>query len=293
MCIAQQDPLLARHVSRADLAVRQTPVLRAAEHEGTRVARVVDDLPGATVQKLRPHELALVRPALQATREEQLLRMELLDHRQTGAGSFETLEEQAHGRLHLGVRVEDDAIVDVVHEADGHSLLELAAASSAQDAAAKTRLEHMELRFTHRALQPQEQSVVEVRRIIQPVFIEDERVAERTELEQPMPVGGVARKTRHLQAEDDADATETDLGDEALEALAVGGTRPGLAEIAVDDDDAIERPTKCNGTVAQRVLTQRALGVLQDLAQRRLTHIQVGHAREVRGRDLLMSLAVQ
>ena len=81
--------------------------------------------------------------------------MELLDHRQTGPGPLEGFEEQTHRRLHLGVRIEDDTILRVVHKADGHHLLELPASGAAQDAAPQSCLKHMQFRFTHCALQAQ------------------------------------------------------------------------------------------------------------------------------------------
>src|SRR5690606_20123303 len=82
------------------------------------------------------------------------------------------------------------------------------------------------------------------------------------------------------------------LGDEALEALPVRGARSGLAEVTVDDDDAIERPAERDGALAKCILALSAFGVLQDLSQRRLAHVQVCHAREMRARDFLVSLAV-
>src|SRR5271157_601927 len=60
--------------------------------------------------------------------------MELLDHRQTGASAFEGIEEHSHRRLHLGVRIQDDAIAGVMDEADRDHLLEFAAAGATQDA---------------------------------------------------------------------------------------------------------------------------------------------------------------
>ncbi len=157
---------------------------------------------------------------------------------------LEGVEEQPHGGLHLGVGVQDDAVLNVMNEADRDHLLELAAAGAAQDTAAQARLEHMQFRLAHGAFQAQEQAVVEVRRIIQPVLIQDERIGQSAQLEQAMPVGGVARQARYFKAEHDPDSTETDFGHEALEALAVSATGAGLSEVAVDHNDPIERPTE-------------------------------------------------
>ena len=91
--IAQQDPLLTRHEPRADSAVGQVALLGATEGEGARIARVVDDLAGTTVQQLTPDEFAFVRATSQAPRERQLLCMELLDDGQARTGALEGLEE--------------------------------------------------------------------------------------------------------------------------------------------------------------------------------------------------------
>ena len=194
--------------------------------------------------------------------------MELLHHRQTGPGPLKGLEEQAHRGLHLGVRIEDDTILRVMHKADGHHLLEFPAAGTAQDAAPKSCLEHMQFRFTHGALQAQQQAIVEVRRIVQPILIEDERVGERAQLKQSMPIGGVARQSRYFKAEHDPDATQTDFGHQTLKAFPVSRAGAGLPEVAVDDDDPIERPAQRDSALPKRILAVSALSVFEDLAQR-------------------------
>ena len=84
MHVAYQDPLLDLHQARAHLTIGQMALLGAAENKRARIARIVDDLPGTTVQELAPNEIALVRTAAQPKREEELSRMELLDNSQAG-----------------------------------------------------------------------------------------------------------------------------------------------------------------------------------------------------------------
>src|SRR5215472_7116322 len=125
-----------------------------------------------------------------------------------------------------------------------------------------------------------------------PSSCENERVGECAELEQAMPIGGVARQTRHLQAEHDPGTPQADFGHQALETLAVGGTGAGLPEVTVDHDDPVKRPAQCHRALPQRILAVSTLGVLDDLAQRGLAHVEVGQARKVCSRNLLMSFAV-
>ena len=61
MHVAQQNPFLAWHQTRADFAIRQMALFGATEDEGAGIARIVDDLPRTTVQQLGPDQLAFVR----------------------------------------------------------------------------------------------------------------------------------------------------------------------------------------------------------------------------------------
>ena len=90
-----------------------------------------------------------------------------------------------------------------------------------------------------------------------------------------MPVGRVARQSRDLQAHDDTSLRERHLADQLLEAVTCDGAGSGLAEVAVDDTDALCRPARCYGAIPQRVLPLSALTVLGNLAQRRLANIEI------------------
>jgi hypothetical protein len=59
----------------------------------------------------------------------------------------------------------------VVDEADGERLLELPPPRPTEDPAAQPRLEHMQLGFAHRALEPEQQAIVEVRGIVEAVLV--------------------------------------------------------------------------------------------------------------------------
>jgi hypothetical protein len=63
MHVAQQNPFLAWHQTRADFAIRQMPLFGVTEDEGAGIARIVDDLPRTTVQQLGPDQLAFVDAA--------------------------------------------------------------------------------------------------------------------------------------------------------------------------------------------------------------------------------------
>jgi hypothetical protein len=87
----------------------------------------------------------------------------------------------------------------------------------------KTRPQDVQLRLAHRALQAEQQPVVEVSRIVNAVLVQDQRLSERRQLEQAVPVGVVARQARDLEPEDDPGMAECNLADQVLEAVAVLG----------------------------------------------------------------------
>lgn len=108
-----------------------------------------------------------------------------------------------------------------------------------------------------------------------------------------MPIGRVACQSRHFKPEhDDADTPKTDFGDQALESFSIRCAGAGLSKIVVDHDNAIDRPSQGESALSQRILAVSALRVLQNLTQRRLTHIKIGHPRQVRGSHFLMSFTV-
>lgn len=81
-------------------------------------------------------------------------------------------------------------------------------------------------------------------------LVADEGAGEGAQFEQAMPVGVVARQPGYLESEDDPGAAQADLGDEPLEAFAVGRARARLALVAVDGDDLLGQPAERHGALA-------------------------------------------
>ena len=139
----------------------------------------------------------------------------------------------------------------------------------------------MQLGFAHRALQAQQQTVIEQRRVIYAVGVADERVGHRAQVQQPIPVGVVARHARDLQPEDDAHVRQCDFGGHAGEAVALMGRRARQSEVFIDHGHPIDAPAECLGTLGQRVLTRGGLAVVLDLRSRRLPHVDDRDAAQV------------
>jgi len=118
-----------------------------------------DDLPGAGS---RAH----------AAGEEDPLAREVA-HDLTGrARAAEGFEDQAHAVLDLRVGIEHDLSACVVDQPQGRGHPELAAAGLMELAAQQAGAQHMELGFAHGAFEAEEQAVIEVARIVEPILVE-------------------------------------------------------------------------------------------------------------------------
>src|SRR5258708_19452307 len=105
-----------------------------------------------------------------------------------------------------------------------------------------------------------------------------------------MPVGGIARQARHLEAHHNPGAAQTHLGDKTLEPQAINRRRAGQAEVRVDYDHLINAPSKSDRALSQVVLALSALGILKQLSQRGLPDIQVGASFQMPGLNFRVRL---
>ena len=141
-----------------------------------------------------------------------------------------------HGAADVGVRVQHDGR-GVVGKAGREGERQLAAAGLGQDPAAHPGAQEMQLEFRGLPFHSQKDPVVEDGRVIQAVFVEDERVGVGADLDELLPVGGVAGQPGAFQAEDDPGPAQGDLGDQVLEPGPVGGGGTGVALVDIDDVD--------------------------------------------------------
>ena len=123
----------------------------------------------------------------------------------------------------------------------------------------------MKFRFRHGPFQTQQEPVVEVGRVVDSILIENERAGQRTQLDQPMPIGGVPRQSRYFQAHHQTRFAKSDLTDEFLKPVSAGRLRAGLAQVTVEHVDTFQRPAQRHGAIAQGILGLRALGLFRYL----------------------------
>ena len=272
--VVQQDgPLLARALPGGPPA-RRSALLGPPKDIRPGVARVVQYVQGTAVGQRVPHQLPHPRAVRRPAGEAESLGVERRDHRARRSVAATRRKQQRDRVAHLPIGIELHVVGGIVDEAHGEPDPQLPPAGFGEVASLQPRAQQVQLRLAHRALEPQQEPIVEVRRIVDAVFVEDQRIGEGADLEEPMPVAAVAGQPRYLEPHDDPGLTQAHLGDQALEAGAARRRGGGDAQVVVDDDDLLVRPAEGHRAAAQVILATRAFGVLKDLMQGRLSDIE-------------------
>ena len=288
--VDQHRPLGARQLGdgRRDRAVRadRPPRAVAAEHIRAGVTRVGEHRQHPRVRQLTPSHLARPRAAIGALREPAAL--EDADDAIGGAGLLERSEQVGDRGLDLFVGVDDRQALVVVDVADRQREPQLAALRGRALGALQARGDHVQLRLGHLRLQPEQQPVVEVLQVIDPVSVDHEGVGQRAELKQPLRLGVRARQPRDLQPEDRADLAQAHPGDQLRVPLPRLRVREpaGDPQIPVHDHDPLRLPPQPGGLLGQRVLTLGRAEVLPDLPRRGLAQVHDRHPLPMRAGDL-------
>jgi hypothetical protein len=105
-----------------------------------------------------------------------------------------------HAVLHLLIGVDHDSVGRVVGQANGQRHLELTATRFVQEPTTQSRPQHVQLCFAHRSLEPEQEPVIEVAGIVDAILIHDQRIAQRADLQESVPVAVVAGESRDLQS---------------------------------------------------------------------------------------------
>src|SRR5262245_3495724 len=139
-----------------------------------------------------PGHVTFVWSAINAPRELETLLTERPDRCDRRSGALEDAKELANALLNARVRVEPHLSLAFVDKTDRQPNLELATTCFVEDPPLQPGPKDVQLRFTHRPLQAQQQ-IVEVGGIVDAVLVEDQRVGESADLQEPMPIARVAR----------------------------------------------------------------------------------------------------
>ena len=165
-----------------------------------------------------PLELTLARTATHPHRHADVVVDQIAHHLADRAKADEQIEHQADRGLRLFVGIERDLARRAMHIAHRHGFAELAASRLCSSPLQHSRLQDVKLRLRHRPLQPEQQTIVVSRRIVDAVGIRNQRVEQRTDLQQLMPISARTRQARHLHAQHQPDVPKPDLRHQPLEA---------------------------------------------------------------------------
>src|SRR5262249_35415967 len=122
--------------------------------------------------------------------------------------------------------------------------------------------------------------------VVHTLLVDDQGVGQGTNLQQAIPVTAGAGEARSFEAEDSPGLGQSDLGDQELEAVAVGRGGAGASPVLIDDGDGGRRPAQILGPLHELVLPGGAGGVFADLEQGGLADVDKRRALKMVGTDL-------
>ena len=174
-----------------------------------------------------PLELAGAR-ARPGTPESQLdvVAHQVAEHGSDGTQFVELVEDHADDMLDLLVWVQLELVAGTRADIAGRGGGELlTAAGLVQPRLIEPLSQEVQLGLAHCPLEPQQQPVVVQGRVVDAVHVGQERVKDRTPLQEMVPVGVGARQSANLETKDDPDVIEVHLGQDPLEPGASLGRR--------------------------------------------------------------------
>ncbi len=197
MLLDQNLPLIARQMPDALLAracgVECQLHARLAIDVGARIDGVHKNLVNRVVTRLDPTDLGM-RVHLQWELMTLIAQPQPNAARRAGLG--EAGEEGVDGSHDSLVGMTQHLAVGLSpHESDRQATPELTARRLVADSAIEACAQHVQLGLAHGALEPEQQAVIEQRRVIDAVGVADQRVGETGKIDETMPVGVVARQT--------------------------------------------------------------------------------------------------
>src|SRR5215469_619262 len=121
--------------------------------------------------------------------------------------------------------------------------------------------------------------------MIDTISITDKGIGGAAEVEQPIPVGVIARQARDFQSQDNAHAPERDFSGHVSKAGALGQPRARDAEVLVKNFDLLALPSQLCGAFGQPVLALGGFTIVFDLCGGGLAHIDERAAPQMGGGD--------
>jgi hypothetical protein len=193
----------------------------SAIHEGSCIAGVMQDEQRFVEIEFLPQQLTVLRSTSQPAGKQQFRLAEGSHHGTRGTQTTKGLKQKPDALLNLLIGIQRHLTLYIINEADRKRHVQLPTPRFAQQGAAGPRLNHMQFGFTHGALESKQEPVIEIGGMVEAVLIENQGIAEPTDLQESMPVATVAGQAGDLQPDHQSGVTHAHLGHEFLETLAI------------------------------------------------------------------------
>ena len=156
-------------------------------------------------QRRTPFKVPPIRPVVGADAEPDVILPQVPRDGVGGAQLVELVEDQSDDGPDLLVRVQRQAAGRRLHVPDRRVDEQFAPAGLVQFAADQAAADRMELQFRDLALQPEQEPVVGIGRVVDPVLVGQQGAEDAADLQQVVPVLAGPREAAHLQPQDQPD----------------------------------------------------------------------------------------
>ena len=210
-------------------------------------------------------------------------------HRAHRAQSLEQAEDQTDHIAHLLVGIQHHLAGGTAHQPGRQRHRQLAAAGLGDPPGPHPLLDQVELSLADGALQPQQQPVVMLGRVIDAVQVTQQRSGQRAQLQQLMPLPARPGQPGHLDAQHDAHMIQPHLRHQPREPRTRISPRSRMPQVLVDHQHPRRRPPQRDRALGQPVLQPRGLGMVLHLSRGGLADIDRRQAITMPGLDLALS----
>jgi hypothetical protein len=175
--------------------------------------------------------------------------------------------------LDLGIGVHHDIPGVVVDQPDRQRGAQLAAPGRGPLVGLQPLGHHVQFHFSHGPLEPQDDAVVHVGRVVDAVGVDQQRAGDPGEFRQPGHVGVGPGQPGDLDPEDRPHIAPAHPGHQLGEPFPGHSPLPGDPQVGVDHLDVAACPAQPGRHLRQAVLALGRLGVLADLGHRGLPQV--------------------
>jgi len=196
---------------------------------------------------------------------------------------LELFEHLSHRVLDLFIWIKDQFAIRTEQIPHRRSAQPLASPGSLKTPMLHALLDLVQFDTSDESFDGQHESIVEVLRMIHPVLVGDQGIKQGADSNQVTDSFVFASKPIDLEASYEPDMIKRHFGDQPCVILSPDGGGSRLAEVSVEDENAVFWPPPVLDTFAETELCRDAFGVLALRLWMRLTDVDHGHPVKMAG----------